>query len=265
MKPVRLAAAVVLTLVLTAGAAAAQSCSNSGAGFERWLGGIKQQARAQGIGPRALAALDGLTYDSKVIRLDRNQRHFSVSFEKFIANRVTPARIAKGRKLLASNAKLLAGIEQRYRVPPEIIVAIWGMETDYGVNRGNMNVFRSLATLAYDCRRSDFFRNELMAALQIANRGWLSPGEMRGAWAGELGQTQFLASNYLRFAIDYNGDGRRDLIRSTADVLGSTANYLKGHGWQRGGGYSQPALREWNKSTNYTRALAYFAEKLKGR
>ena len=143
------------------------------------------------------------------------------------------------------------------------------METDFGAVMGNMPVIRSVATLAYDCRRTERFTGELFAALRVLERGDLSPAEMKGAWAGEIGQTQFMISNYHKYAVDFDGDGHPDLIRSVPDVLASTANYLKGHGWQRGAGYGpgQPnfaVIREWNKSENYARAIALFASKLAG-
>lgn len=252
-----------LFVMLAAGPAAAASCGNSGAGFDRWLGSFKKQAAANGIGRRALGALNGLTYSRQVIRLDRNQKSFKISQAAFIKGRVTPGRVKRAKRKLKKHARLFAAIEKKYGVPKEIIVAIWAMETDFGANRGKMNIFRSLATLAYDCRRSAFFKNELMSALKIAHRGWMSPKQMRGAWAGELGQTQFLASSYLNYAVDYNGDGRRDLVRTTADVLASTANYLKRKGWRRDGGFKQGALAEWNKSRKYQVAIAVFAERVR--
>jgi len=258
---------VLLTVLILAagGPALAARCGNTGAGFSAWLDAFSRETAGQGISRGVVrSALSGVTYDTRVIRLDRNQRHFNVPYEDFIARRVTKGRIVKGRRMMQRHAKLLAAIERRYGVPGEIIVAIWGMETDYGANIGNMNVFRSLATLAYDCRRSEFFTGQLMAALQIVQRGDMRASRMRGAWAGEMGQTQFLATRYLELAVDFDGNGRRDLFHSVPDVLASTANYLKSFGWQRGGGYDQPALQEWNKSRNYTRALAYFAGLLKG-
>lgn len=258
----RFALTGALLVIFSASAFAAQ-CGNNAGGFSAWLADFRQEAAGAGISGKALAALDGLSYDKQVIRLDRNQSAFKISYEKFVAQRVTP-RLGRAKAKLKQHGKLLGGIEKRYGVPKEIIVAIWAMETDFGANRGNMNVFRSLATLAYDCRRSAFFTNELMSALKIVQKGWMSASSMRGAWAGELGQTQFLASKYLHFAVDYDGDGHRNLVGSTADVLASTANYLKGHGWQAGGGFNQAALAEWNKSDKYQRALAYFAERLAG-
>lgn len=255
-------AIAALFVGIAASPAAAASCGNTAAGFDSWLAGFKREAAAAGIGNSALSALNGLTYSTQVIRLDRNQKSFRISQAAFIKGRVTPGRVNRAKKMLQNHARLFSSIEKKYGVPKEIIVAIWAMETDFGVNRGKMNIFRSLATLAYDCRRSAFFRNELMSALQIAQRGWMSPSQMRGAWAGELGQTQFLASSYLNYAVDYNGDGRRDLVRSTADVLASTANYLRRKGWRPGGGFKQGALAEWNKSSKYQTAIAVFAERV---
>jgi membrane-bound lytic murein transglycosylase B len=241
------------------------ACGNDAAGFNRWLADIKQDAGRRFSG-RALAALDGITYDQRVIRLDRTQGHFSQSFEEFARGRVEP-RLREARRHLQRHAGLLAQIEQRYGVPPPIIVAIWGMETDFGAATGNMNSIRSLATLAYDCRRTEFFTNELMAALEILDRGHMTPNQMRGAWAGELGQTQFLASNYLRFGVDFDGNGRIDLIRSTADALGSTGNFLERHGWRRGQPWNEgtrnfDVIRQWNRAGIVARTIAYFANRL---
>ena len=263
------AAALAGAAVLAAGSARAAQC-NDPAGFEKWLGDIRREAAAQGISPKAInAGLDGLTADPGVIRRDRGQRFFKQSFEQFSAKMVPPYRIQKGTAMLRQHAGLLSRIEQQYGVPGPIIVAIWGLESDFGAARGNLPVMRSVATLAYDCRRTEMFTNELFSALRVIQRGDLSPGEMRGAWAGELGQTQFMASSYLKFAVDFDGDGRRDLIRSTPDVLASTANYLKGYGWQRGGSWEPGSanfavLRQWNKSEVYARTIGYFASRLAG-
>ena len=176
-----------LFVVLTAGPAAAASCGNSGAGFDRWLGSFKKEAAAKGIGRRALRALNGLTYSRQVIRLDRNQKSFKLSFNQFYKRRVNNALINRGKRRMKKYARVLKRIEKRYGVPAPVIVAIWGLETGYGGNSGKMSVMRSLATLAYDCRRSAFFTNELMAALKIVQRGDMNPSQMRGAWAGEIG------------------------------------------------------------------------------
>jgi len=253
----------------TAGPAAAASCGNDADGFPAWLAEYKQQAIGSGISASVVnAALDGLTYNTTVIRLDRTQHStFGTTFEQFAAKRVTGGRVAKGRALMKSQADVLARIQERFGVQPEILIAIWGMETDFGVVSGKLPVFRSLATLAYDCRRSAFFTNELNSALTIVQRGDESASQMVGAWAGEIGQTQFLASNYLQYAVDFDGNGRRDLIRSSADVLASTANLLKSHGWSAGGSYEPggpnfSVLAAWNKSVNYQKAIALFASKL---
>jgi lytic murein transglycosylase len=252
-------------LMMATPALAAMPCETGD--FNTWLADFGREATSLGVGPQAVSALNGLTYDKKVIGLDRNQKHFKVSFEEFIKNRVSGGRITKGRQMLKKHAELLARIEKDFGVPPQIIVAIWGMETDYGVVLGKMPAIRSLATLAYDCRRTDFFQQQLFDALRVIDRGDITPAEMRGAWAGEIGQTQFMATSYYRYALDYDGDGRRDLVNSVPDVLGSTANFLKGHGWVRGAGYhpdepNYAALQGWNKANIYSRALGYFADKL---
>ena len=154
-------------------------------------------------------------------------------------------------------------------MPGAVIVAIWGLETDYGVNQGKLSVVRSVATLAYDCRRTDKFQAELLDALRIVDRGDMASADMRGDWAGEIGQTQFLPSSYVQYAVNFDGRGHADLIRNPADVLASTANYLKSHGWQRGQGWGQgqpnfAVIQEWNKAEVYAKTIALFADKLDG-
>jgi len=257
-------AAVALVATIFCGHAQAASC---GGDFSAWLDAFRRQAGAQGVGARALGALNGLSPSQEVVRLDRRQGHFKLSFEQFIAGRVTPQRIQGGARRLAQHRALLDRIQRQFGVQPEIVVAIWGMETDFGANQGKQPVLRALVTLAHDCRRSEMFQRELIAALRLIDRGDLSAGEMRGAWAGELGQTQFLPSSYLKFAVDFDGNGRRDLIRSVPDALGSTANYLRGYGWKANasyavGGANFPVLKEWNRASVYQRAIAYFAQRL---
>lgn len=259
----RRAGAALVLLGLASVPAAAQQCGSDASGFPAWLSAFRQAAAAQGISPTALRALDGVTYDTTVIRLDRNQKHFSVSFEQFVSQRVTAGRIARAKKELANRAALFQRIEQRFGVPGPVLVAIWAMETDFGSNQGKMPIFRSLATLAYDCRRSAFFTGQLFDALRIIQRGDLSIGEARGAWAGEIGQTQFMPTSYVRYAVDFDGNGHADLIRSVPDVLASTANYLKGYGWSgRDWNANGAALAGWNKSSNYQKAIALFASKV---
>lgn len=269
MKRAGLRAGLVAALIapLAAAPALAAPCGNDASGFNAWLGAFRQEAAGQGIPPATLRVLDGVSYDTKVISLDRNQKHFKVSLEEFIKNRISKGRIAKGRQLLQQYASTLARIERQYGVPGPILVAIWGMETDYGVNIGKMPILRSLSTLAYDCRRTNFFTPQLVDALRIYQRGDLTLDEMRGAWAGEIGQTQFLASSYVKFAVDFDGDGRADLVRSAPDVLASTANYLRGYGWRAGAGWgpgeaNYQALRGWNKAEVYAQALGIFAGQL---
>ena len=262
-------ASVIATLLVAAGQASAATCRDP-AGFEKWLGDIEQEAIAQGISPRAVRqALSGVTFDPSVIKRDRGQGVFKQSFAQFAGRMVSPARLKGGASMLKKHAATLARIEQRYGVPAPVLVAIWGLETDFGAVKGKLPVIRSVATLAYDCRRSEFFQAHLFDALRIVDRGDLTPDEMRGAWAGELGQTQFMPSNYVKYAVDFDGDGRADLLHSPADVLASTANYLKGHGWVRGadwvpGSRNFEVLRAWNRSQVYAQTIAYYATKLAG-
>ena len=226
-----LAVPIFFAFFLVISPVSAASCGNGASGFSPWLADFKRRAVTKGIPARTVnAALKGVSYDARVIRLDRSQKSFKLSFAQFYKRRVNNAMIRRGRKLMARHKRLFDSIEHRYGVPASVIVTIWGLETGFGANSGNMAAMRSLATLAYDCRRSAFFTNELMSALTIVKRGDMTPSKMKGAWAGELGQTQFLASSYVKFAVDYDGNGRRDLINSVPDVLASTANYLKKHG-----------------------------------
>jgi lytic murein transglycosylase len=260
------ARAFVLAAVLLAAAPAHAAQCESGS-FEAWLESFKREAAGQGISQRGLAALNGVTYDPGVVSRDRRQGVFRQSFEQFSGRMISPDRMRVGARKLKQYAGTFERIEQRFGVPGAVLVAIWGLETDFGVNQGSFPTIRSLASLAYDCRRSDKFQAELMDALRIVERGDLSPQEMRGAWAGEIGQTQFLPSSYLKFAVDFDGNGRRDLVHSAPDVLASTANYLKGYGWQRGqpwgpGTANFDVLREWNKSEVYSKTVAAFAQRL---
>jgi lytic murein transglycosylase len=246
---------------------AAQASAPCGGDFGAWLQGVKQEAAAQGISQRAIqVGLDGISYDPGVIARDHAQGVFRQSFEQF-SGRMIPPRLARAQKLLAQYGSTFSRIEQQFGVPGTVIVAIWGLETDFGADNGKFPTIRSLASLAYDCRRPDKFRGELLAALKIVDRGDMTPQDMHGAWAGEIGQTQFLPSSYLKFAVDYDGSGRRDLIHSVPDVLASTANYLKGYGWQRGQPWGEgtanfQVLLQWNASQVYTKTVAAFAQQL---
>ena len=252
-------------------AAHAASCGNSAAGFKTWLKQFKDEAVAEGLSRATVdRALNGVSYHRRVIRLDRSQHSFKLSFKKFYARRVSNALIKKGRRLMKTHASTLRRIEKRYGVPAAVIISIWGLETGYGRNSGNFSILRSLGTLAYDCRRSAFFRKELIAALKIVQRGDMTPRQLVGGWGGEIGQTQFLASSYVKYAVDFDGNGRRDLVRSVPDLLASTANYLKAKGWRRGqdwgpGTANYGVIREWNRASVYVRTIAVMADKIAGR
>jgi lytic murein transglycosylase len=260
-----LSAALGLACLMTAGPALAVPC---GGPFETWLEGFRREAAGKDISQRALGALSGLTPSAQVLSLDRRQGHFAKSFEEFGLPRIAQ-RMGKAQRMMQQHAGLLSRVEQQFGVPGGVVIAIWALETDFGVNMGKQPALRALITLAHDCRRTERFQNELMDALRIIDRGDLSPAEMTGAWAGELGQTQFLPSSYYRFAVDFDGNGRRDLIRSVPDVLASTANYLKGYGWKGGqswqeGSHNFSVLKEWNKSAVYQKTIAVFASRLQG-
>lgn len=257
-------------LVASSSVASAADCGESGAGFDAWLHRFKAKAAAQGVSAAVISsALAGVTYDPTVVRLDRSQRSFKLSFEEFYARRVGPGLLRRGHSLMRAHQATLARIEQRFGVPAPILIAIWGLETNYGADSsGKYSILRSLATLAYDCRRSDFFTGHLLDALRILERGDLTIAQMRGGWAGEIGHTQFLPSGYYKYAVDFDGDGRRDLERSVPDMLASTANFLKGHGWQAGqawqpGTANYAVLQEWNRAEVYQRTIAVMATKLR--
>ena len=258
-----------LMLASLPASAGAADCGNDGAGFDAWLARFKRTAASQGISPAAISsALAGVSYDPTVIRLDRSQRSFKLSFEEFYARRAGPGLIRRGQALMRTHQATLARIEQRFGVPGAILITIWGLETNYGADSsGKFSVIRSLATLAYDCRRSEFFTGHLLDAVRIVQRGDLTPAQMRGGWAGEIGHTQFLPSGYYKYAVDFDGDGRRDLERSIPDMLASTANFLKGHGWQAGQGWepgsaNYAVIKDWNKAEVYQRTIAVMASKL---
>ena len=236
--------------------------------FSNWLEHFRQEAANQGISQQTtVSALNGIIYDPAIITRDHSQNVFQQSFEQFSGRMVSPDRLRKGANMLKRYGSILERIEDRYGVPGEVLVAIWGLESDYGVNQGKYSTLRSLATLAYDCRRSERFRAELLDALRIIERGDLTPSQMIGAWAGEIGQTQFLPSAYLKFAVDFEGYRRRDLIHSAPNALASTANYLKSYGWTAGkpwtlGAANFVVLQKWNESEVYAKTVAYFATRL---
>lgn len=231
----KLAHASCLTgaLLLGAVSAGAQEQQPERPDFQTFLEGVRSEAAGKGIKPETLAAaLTGIEHIDKVIELDRRQPEFTMTFKGYMDRVVNPGRVEKGRRLLAENKAVLDKIEQYYRVQPKYVVALWGIETDFGRITGGYPVVSALATLAYDGRRSSYFRGELMNALQILDEGHITPAAMLGSWAGAMGQCQFMPSSFLRFAADWNGDGRRDIWTTREDVLASAANYLSSSGWK---------------------------------
>jgi lytic murein transglycosylase len=226
-------------LIASGGPVYAAACPGP-AGFNQWLQGFKQEAIAQGISPRTVSALDGLTYDPATIAKDRGQGVFAQAFTQFAGRMVSSNRMQVGSSLLKKHANTFARIEQEYGVPGPVLVAFWGLETDFGQVMGKLETLRSLATLSYDCRRPKEFQEQLLYALRVIERGDLAPVQMRGPAHGEVGQFQFQPKNYFEHGVDFDGDGKRDLIRSAPDSLASAANYIRSIGWQAG----QPWLEQ---------------------
>jgi lytic murein transglycosylase len=259
--------AVLLCTVIFAAPAGAATC---GGDFNVFVAGMARDATAAGISRSVIdSALAGVTLDESVLAFDRRQRGtFRKSFEEYAATRVIPARIKRAKQLMQRHAALLARIEREFGVPAPLLMAIWTLESDNGTgDMGKLPVVRTLATLAYDCRRSELFQRELIAALQILQRGDLALRDLIGAYAGEIGQTQFLPSSYIKYGVDYDGNGHVDLRHSVPDVLASTANLLKTNGWQAGAPFGEgtanfEVMREWNRSVVYRKTMALFAERL---
>jgi lytic murein transglycosylase len=230
---------VAVTAALTfTGSAYAQQC---GGGFDRWLANFKSEALSKGVSPATLAAAEPLMqFDQATVNRDRGQKVFTQTFLEFSKRMAESYRLTQGAQKLKQMAPTFQRIEQQFGVPGPVLVAFWGLETDFGGFMGKEPTLRSVTTLAYDCRRPELFREQLLAALKIIQRGDQTPESMIGPFAGELGQLQFLPVHYLDYAVDFDGDGRRDLIRSSADALASAANYMAKLGWQRG----QPWLQE---------------------
>ena len=267
-------AAVLLTGIFAAVSFTTPTfAARCGGDFQTFVSAMAQEAQAAGISRGVIdSALNGVTQDPGVLAFDRRQRGtFNKSFEQYVSTRVGPGRINIGRQMLQRHGSLLSRIEQKYGVPPEIIVAIWGLESDYGKGDiGKMPVIRTLATMAHDCRRTELFQGELLAALKIVQRGDLPLRDLIGAFAGEIGQTQFLPSSYIKYGVDFDGNGHVDLRHSVADVLASTANLLHVSGFKGGAPYGEgtanfEAMREWNRATIYRKTIGYFADRLAGR
>ena len=253
-------------LVASVAPAMAANCGNTGSGFDKWKASYADQMAAQGVGRKGLAALSDARYSTATIKADRAQHSFKLSLEQFMEKRGAATIVRQGKKLKAQNAALFAKIEKRYGVPAGPLIAIWGMETAFGSYMGKQNTISAVATLAYDCRRPEFFREQLVSALKLVDEGVLSSGSV-GAMHGEVGQTQFLPKNVFLYGAD--GDGGGINLNKKADALASTANFLKGHGWQRGKGYQpgQPnfvALQGWNAASVYQKALAIMGKQIDG-
>lgn len=224
------------SLVSRASTAAVTPVTTGNAGFDQWIAQFKRKARRDGIPQRVLdAAFAGIRYDTEVIRLDRNQSEFSKTIWEYLDSAVSSSRVSNGRAAYRANQTALQAIERRYGVPAHVVVAVWGLETSFGSYRGSSDVIESLATLAYDGRRGAFFEAQLMAALEILEDGDIGPRNMRGSWAGAMGHTQFMPTSYLDYAVDFTGDGRRNIWgQDPTDALASTANYLAKKGWVKG-------------------------------
>jgi lytic murein transglycosylase len=239
--------------VATSPSPRAASC-HGGASFDKVLADLKQRAASEGVSQRTLAsAAPYLVYDQGIVNRDRGQRVFGQIFTQFAGRMAAAYRMQQGQQRIKEYAAAFARAEKEYGVPPAVIAAFWGLESDFGANMGNLPTLPSLVSLAYDCRRSEMFQNETIAALKILERGDLSATEMVGSWAGELGQTQFLPTHYFNYAVDYDGDGHRNLLRSAPDVIGSTANYIAtGLKWRRGEPWLQevrvPANLPWEQT-----------------
>ncbi len=249
----RLLTAILLIFSSTALAQTPGPC-RKGVGFPQFLDQLKQDAVKAGVSQRAMAmAAPLMVYDASIVNRDRGQRVFGQIFTDFSGRMASDARMVKGRQLIQQYAQAFARAEKEYGVPPAVIAAFWALESDFGAVQGKLPIMRSLVSLAYDCRRSQMFQDETIAALKILDRGDLSPGELIGSWAGELGQTQFLPRHYYDYAVDFDGNGKRDLIHSPQDVIGSTANYIaNGLKWKRGEPWIQeirvPANLPWEQT-----------------
>lgn len=232
MRNFKIAAAALAAFIGFGGAAHAASCGNSAKGFDGFIKQFRAEAAAAGVGARGLSALDGVQYQPAIIKKDRAQSVFSMNFMDFQKRMVSAYRIKEGKAILQRNAKMFDAIQKQYGVPGEVLIAFWAFETDFGKNMGDFETIPSLATLSWDCRRPEKFREQLIGALMLYDRGDLELADMRGAWAGEIGHTQFLPKEYFETAVDFDGDGHRNLKKSIPDAMASGAALLVKHGWQ---------------------------------
>nr|WP_240453881.1 lytic murein transglycosylase [Chachezhania antarctica] len=262
-----LASALVGLGLLAPVTALAQSCGNTGAGFDAWKAQFAQEAQRNGVGARGLQALAATSYSSSTISADRNQKSFKYSLPKFMQVRGAPTIIAQGKQRKAQSQSFYDALERIYGVPAGVIISIHGMETGFGRFTGDTPVVSAIVTLTYDCRRSDFFKPHAIAALKMVDLGMITPNS-RGAKHGELGHTQFLPGNALAYGVDADGNGRVDL-NNQSDALASTANFLRQKGWRPGQGYQpgQPnfaVIGQWNAATVYQQAIAQIASQIDG-
>jgi membrane-bound lytic murein transglycosylase B len=266
VKPfLQLSLASLLALVPVASKAA--SCSDTGGQYEAWKGEMAAEAKADGVGKRGIAALMATSYSKATISADRNQKSFKYSLDKFLQVRGADAIVSQGRSRKAKNADFYAALEDRYGVPAGVLIAIHGMETGFGGFMGDTKVVSAIATLTYDCRRSDFFRPHLIGALKLVDQGSISADTV-GAKHGELGHTQFLPGNALTYGVDGNGDGAVDFYNMT-DALASTANFLRQKGWKPGKGYQEgepnfAVIKQWNAAKVYQQAIAIMGARIDG-
>ncbi|WP_297774698.1 lytic murein transglycosylase [uncultured Roseovarius sp.] len=259
--------ALGLWLGLAATGAVAAPCSNTANGFSAWKSAFAQEAAAEGVGEAGLRALGAAQYATRTISADRNQKSFRYSLEKFMQVRGATTIVAQGRKRRARDAAFYDALERQYGVPAGVLIAIHGMETGFGGFMGDSSVVSAIVTLTFDCRRSDFFRPHAIGALKLVDQGAITV-QTKGARHGELGHTQFLPGNALRYGVDANGDGRIDFYNIT-DALASTANFLRQKGWQPGQGYQegQPnfaVIQQWNAAGVYQKAIAIMAAQIDG-
>ena len=254
-------------LALLPVAAQAVTCSDTGGQYEAWKTEMAKQARAEGVGKRGIEALMATSYSKATIAADRNQKSFKYSLEKFMEVRGAETIIAQGRSRKAKNAEFYAALEAQYGVPAGVLIALHGMETAFGGFMGDTNVVSAIATLTYDCRRSDFFRPHLIGALKLVDQGSISMATV-GAKHGELGHTQFLPGNALTYGVDGNGDGKVDFYNLT-DAMASTANFLRQKGWKPGVGYQEgepnfEVIKQWNAAKVYQQSIAIMAARIDG-
>ncbi len=254
------AAAVAIVFAATVGAQAAGQCGNTGAGFEAWKADFANEAKAAGVKRSGLSALANANYATATIKADRAvKKAFSGSVESFMQRRGGSAIVSKGRSLKKANAALFDRIERNYGVPPGVLLAIWGMETGFGSYMGKQQTISAIVTLAYDCRRPDFFTPHAIAALKLVDSGALNANSV-GAMHGEVGHTQFLPGNVLKYGV-----GNKNL-RDRETALASTANFLRAHGWKPGAGYeaNMGAIAGWNSASVYQQAIAIIARQIDG-